>query len=147
MSTTFKYTSIHQYLDIVLQNHPNASAIEVEMAKKTYWKLYYAYYRKQKRKKRKEFTLGFYPEQLQEIKTKKGDKSISRFLYDCIENALQDNLVDLYDKQTLAEIHLQLMQLITLIEELIDTTGFDNFNNVLERLELLENSFSLIINP
>lgn len=147
MSTTFPYTSIHQYLDIVLQNHPNASSIEVEMAKKTYWKLYYTYYRKQKRKKRKEFTLGFYPDQLKEIQTKKGNKSISKFLYECVEIALQENAIPPYDKEVIAEIHLQLMQLITLVEELIETSETNNFNNLLERLEQLETAFSIILNP
>lgn len=147
MSNNFPFTSIHQYLDIVLKNHPNASPIEVEMAKKTYWKLYYTYYRKQKRKKRKEFTLGFYPEQLTEIETKKGDKSISVFLYDCIEIALQADKVPLHNKEMLADIHLQLLHLISLIEELLDTVNSTTHNNLLERLEQLEDAFSKILNP
>lgn len=146
MSTSFPYTSIHQYLDIVLQNHPKASPIEVETAKKTYWKLYYAYYRKQKRKKRKEFTLGFYPKQLKEIKSKKDNRSVSRFLYDCVEIVLQEDIIAPYDKEALARIHLQLMQLITLVEELIDTTETNNSHKLLERLEQLETDFSTIIN-
>jgi hypothetical protein len=76
---SFEYTSVHQYLDCVLQNNPNASHNQIKEAKKAYWKLYYSHYRKQKRKKRKEFTLGFYNEQLDKIDIKRGELTVSKF--------------------------------------------------------------------
>ena len=143
----FEYTSVHQYLDCVLQNNPKATHLQVKNAKRQYWKLYYSYYRKQKRKHRKEFTLGFYKEQLEKIHQKKGTQTISRFLYQTIEKELQSETKPKFDSDIIPTIHLQLMQLITLVEELLETTDTENITHVLTRLEQLENSFSQTINP
>ena len=144
---SFKYTSLHQYLDCALKNNPNTSHAEVKEAKREYWKLYYTYYRKEKRTSRKEFTLGFYPNQLQQIHLKRGSQTVSKFLYEAINRELKLEKEMAFDAETLSEIHLQLMQLISLVEELLDTEVLEEITQVLERLEVLETSFSQILNP
>ena len=71
----FSFSSLHEYLDCAFKDNPNPSWDEIKNAKKEYWKIYYKHYRREKRIKRKEFSLGFYPKQLQLIHQKRGDKS------------------------------------------------------------------------
>mgnify|MGYP000465841199 CR=1 FL=1 len=144
---SFEYTSVHQYLDCILQNNPNASRDEIKEAKQQYWKLYYTHYRKFKRKKRKEFTLGFYSKQLKLIDEKRGEKTVSQFLYEAINKELTSDSAPSFSAETLSGIHLNLMKLITLVEELLDDTDSDEISNVLEQLDHLENSFSQILKP
>jgi hypothetical protein len=142
----FEFTSVHQYLDAVLQNNSNASDTQIKEAKKAYWKLYYSAYRKQKRKSRKEFTLGFYKEQLTKINQKRGTQTVSKFLYKTIEKELQSDSKSNVDADSIAEIHLALMQLITLIEELLGHTDSDKMASVLDQLDALEDAVSQILN-
>lgn len=142
----FEYTSLHQYLDAVLQNNSNASDAQIKQIKRQYWKLYYSAYRKRKRKSRKEFTLGFYKEQLDKIHQKKGKQTVSKFLYQTIKKELQSDSKPNVDVDAIAEIHLALMQLITLIEELLDNTDSDKMATALDRLETLEDAVSQILN-
>jgi hypothetical protein len=142
----FEYTSVHQYLDCVLQNNPNASHAEIKEAKKAYSKLYYSHYRKQKRKSRKEFTVGFYKEQLEKIHQKRGTQTVSKFLYQTIKKELQSDSKPSFDADVMAAIHLELMQLITLIEELLENTDSDKMTTALDQLAALEDSFSQILN-
>lgn len=142
----FEYTSLHQYLDIVLQNNPNASDTQIKEAKKAYWKLYYSNYRKKKRKSRKEFTLGFYKEQLTKINQKRGTQTVSKFLYKTIEKELQSDYKPNIDEDGIAEINLALMQLITLVEELLDNTDLDKMATALDQLDALEDAVSQILN-
>ncbi|QNM84890.1 hypothetical protein H9W90_11905 [Polaribacter pectinis] len=142
---SFEYTSVHQYLDCVLQNNPNASLNQIKEAKKAYRKLYYSYYRKQKRKNRKEFTLGFYNQQLDEIDEKRGKLSVSKFLYHVINKELVSETQPIYMVEEIAEIHLELMHLIAMVEEFLDETESDEITSILERLEKFEISFSQIL--
>lgn len=141
-----EYTSLHQYLDAVLQNNPNASDAQIKQIKLQYWKLYYSAYRKQKRRCRKEFTLGFYKEQLDKIHQKRGTQTVSKFLYQTIKKELQSDSKPIVDVDSIAKIHLALMQLITLIEELLDNTDSDKMNIALDQLEALEDVVSQILN-
>jgi hypothetical protein len=142
----FEYTSVHQYLDCVLKNNPNASHAEIKEMKRQYWKLYYSHYRKQKRKNRKEFTVGFYKEQLEKIHQKRGTQTVSKFLYQTIKKELQSDSKPSFDADVMAAIHLELMQLITLIEELLENIDSDKMAVALNQLEQLEDSFSQILN-
>lgn len=142
----FEYKSLHQYLDSVLQNNSNASHAQIKEIKRQYWKLYYSAYRKQKRKNRKEFTLGFYKEQLDKIHKKRGAQSVSKFLYQTIKKELQSETKPSVNKDAIAEIHLALMQLITLMEELLDTVESYKMETALIRLGTLEDEFSQILN-
>lgn len=142
---SFEYTSVHQYLDCVLQNNPNASHNQIKEAKKAYWKLYYSHYRKQKRKNRKEFTLGFYNVQLDEIDKKRGKLSVSKFLYHTIERELVSETQPENMVEEIAEIHLELMHLIAMVEEFLDETESDEIISILEELEKFERSFSQIL--
>ena len=142
---SFEYTSVHQYLDCVLQNNPNASHNQIKEAKKAYWKLYYSHYRKQKRKNRKEFTLGFYNQQLDKIDKKRGKLTISKFLYHAIERELNSETQSIYMVEEIAEIHLELMQLIAMVEEFLDETESDEITSILEKLEKFEISFSQLL--
>lgn len=142
---SFEYTSVHQYLDCVLQNNPNASHNQIKEAKKAYWKLYYSHYRKQKRKNRKEFTLGFYNKQLDKIDKKRGKLSVSKFLYHTIERELVSETQPENMIEETAEIHLELMHLIAMVEEFLEETESDEIISILEELEKFERSFSQIL--
>ena len=144
---SFEYTSVHQYLDGVLKNHPNASHTQIREAKKAYWKLYYSHYRKQKRKNRKEFTLGFYNEQLDEIHKKRGKLTVSKFLYHAIQKELFSDRQPKYGNDEIAELHLELMHIIVMVEEFLDDEQSNELNTILEKLEEFEIYFSQLLKP
>lgn len=143
---SFEYTSVHQYLDCVLHNNPNATHAQIREAKKAYWKLYYSYYRKQKRKNRKEFTLGFYKEQLEKINLKRGKLTISKFLYKAIYKELMSDTKSVFSEDEISTTHLHLMQLISTVEELLEDSESKELAFVLEKMEEFEEFFSRIFN-
>lgn len=136
------YSSLHEYLEAVLEPIPNPTYTDVIQAKRAYWKLYYARYRREKRKCRKEFTLGFDEEKLQLIHQKKRDLSVSGFLYQAVDTALNDTPAMVFDKKLLGQINQHLVQLIDLIEELLETNGTHSNEELLEKMDALANQFS-----
>jgi len=148
MSTeAFPYKSVHEYLDDVLSSVSNPSYEQIKLTKLDYWKCYYTHYRKQKRKTRKEFTLGFDKERLKLINDKKGTLTVSKFLYLIIDRELESNDVIFNDKEQLSELYLLLMKLISSVEELLDNDASKSVTEILYRLENLEETFSQFINP
>ena len=141
-----KFSSLHEYLDCVLGDSPNASFEEIKDAKKAYWKLYYTNYRREKRKKRKEFSLGFYPKELKQINRKRGDETVSQFLYKSIFKELQSEKKQKNNCESFSEIHQQLRELINLMEEYLDTEPVKSFEDMLERFEELEDVFTKLLN-
>ena len=143
----FSFSSLHEYLDCAFKDNPNPSWDEIKNAKKEYWKIYYKHYRREKRIKRKEFSLGFYPKQLQLIHQKRGDKSVSQFLYDAVNRQLTSKEAHQVDTEVFSEVHQQLRTLINLMEESLDNEASDIHEEVLERIEQLEESFVHLLNP
>ena len=74
---------------------------------------------------------------------KRGEKTVSQFLYEAINKELTSDSAPSFSAETLSGIHLNVMKLITLVEELLDDTDSDEISNVLEQLDHLENSFSV----
>lgn len=142
MNNTFPYTSLHDYLDAKLSHIDNPTHSQIKEAKREYWKQYYTHYRRQKRKVRKEYTLGFTPDCLRQIKQKKGKLSVSEFLYKTIEQAISSNPIPLQDTLVLRSIDRQLMHLIDLMEELLTSNSNILNEQVLEQIEVLEQQFS-----
>ncbi|KJJ39880.1 hypothetical protein MB09_01540 [Aequorivita vladivostokensis] len=134
-----KYKSVYEYLDEVFSEKKNPSNEEIVKAKKAYWKLYFRHYHKQRRKTRKEFTLGFEPEMLSKIKNKKGSLSTSKFLYQAVCTAIDNNSLNFIQRDLLAEIQQQLMLIISYIEEnLLDDKNELAYETIakIEELEL-----------
>lgn len=146
MNTRFQYTSVHQYLDAVLKNNPNASVQEVKEAKAQYWKQYYAHYRRKRRKLRKEFTLSFDKKQLELIHQKRMQLSVSEFLYSCVFEALSTSNVSIVNADMLSPLHQKLMELISLLEESLDNESKYDFESLLIRIEQLEEQFLKLFN-
>ena len=142
----FKYKSLHEYLESVLKPIPDPTHAQIKEAKREYWKLYYLHYRREKRKIRKEFTLAFNRKNLSLIHAKKGNQSVSQFLYQIIHREISSETIPSLNTEELAELHLKLMQIITLVEELLESNNKEVNEEVLERLETLEDSFSQFIN-
>ncbi len=136
------YNSLHEYLEAVLGPIPNPTDTDVIQAKRAYWKLYYARYRREKRKSRKEFTLGFDRDKLQFIHQKKGNLSVSGFLYQAVDTVLNDTPAMVFDKKLLGQINQNLAQLIDLIEELLETNGTHSNEELLEKMDALANQFA-----
>lgn len=134
------YNSIHEYLNDVLGNIENPTDTQIHNAKQAYWKLYFRQYRRDKRKERKEFTLGFSVEILKQINNKRGTLSISQFLYASVEQALANREMPIQDKSMLREINYRLMELIDLLEE---QAGLPE--TILEKVEQLEEQFSNLL--
>ena len=143
----FPYTSLHNYLDVALSDIENPSHTQIKESKREYWKLYYTHYRQQKRKTRKEYTLGFDAEGLRQIGLKKESLSVSQYLYQAVEQAISDNRQSFYDKAVLGKIDQHLMHLIDLVEELIASESTALNERVLERIELLERQFFKLLKP
>lgn len=143
----FSFSSLHEYLDCAFKDNPNPSWDEIKNAKKKYWKIYYKHYRREKRIKRKEFSLGFYPKQLQLIHQKRGDKSVSQFLYNAVNIQLTSQEAPQVNKEVFSEVHQQLRTLINLLEESLDNEASDALEELLKRFEKLEENFIQLINP
>lgn len=142
MNKTFPYTSLHDYLDTALSHIDNPSHQEIKQAKRDYWKQYYTHYRRQKRIVRKEYTLGFDAGSLKQLQQKKGDLSVSQFLYQIVEQAIDGKHPTVQDKTLLGNIDRQLMQLINLLEDLLVSEHTELNEQVLEQIENLETLFS-----
>ena len=140
----FKYKSVHQYLDEVLGTIKNPTDSQIKKAKQEYWKIYYGYYRKQKRKTRKEFTLGFYPDQLEQIHQKRMQLSVSEFLYNCVFQILNDTSVSISESNQIDQLYKRIMELISLVEELLDEYHHQKIEEVLLRLETIEDKFTTL---
>ncbi|WP_396602075.1 hypothetical protein [Algibacter sp. R77976] len=143
---SFSFSSLHDYLDCAFKDNPNPSWDEIKNAKKEYWKIYYKHYRREKRIKRKEFSLGFYSKQLQLIHQKRGDKSVSQFLYDAVNRQLKSQETPHVDTEIISEVHQQLRTLINLVEESLDNEVSDALEDVLERFDKLEDNFLQLLN-
>lgn len=137
------YNNIHQYLNAFFLTNPSPSKEEIIEAKAQYHKLWHRQYNKKRRNYRKEFTLGFNPKTLADIKSKKGKLSISKFLYDVVFNTLDTyNASSKYDSELLADIRHQLMSIIALLEEVLDSNAHQNYEAILEQVEALEIIFN-----
>lgn len=142
MNKPFPYTSLHNYLDTTLSHIDNPSHQEIKQAKRDYWKQYYTHYRRQKRNVRKEYTLGFDVDILKQLQQKKGNLSVSQFLYQIVEQAIDEKCPTTQDKTLLGNIDRQLMQLINLLEDLLELENTELNEQVLEQIENLETLFS-----
>lgn len=147
MNKQFPYTSLHNYLDAELSHLDNPSHQQIKQAKREYWKQYYAHYRRDKRKIRKEYTLGFDANALKQIQQKKGKLTVSQFLYQTIEQAISNNPIPLQDTSVLGSIDRQLMHLIDLMEELLSSNSNELNEQILEQIEALEMQFSQTFKP
>jgi hypothetical protein len=142
MNKPFPYTSLHDYLDTALSHIDNPSHQEIKQAKRDYWKQYYTHYRRQKRIVRKEYTLGFDADSLKQLQQKKGDLSVSQFLYQIVEQAIDGKYPTVLDKTLLGNIDRQLMQLINLLEDLLESKNTELNEQILEQIVALEQQFS-----
>ena len=141
-----KYNSLYEFLDDNLKGINNPSNEQIIELKKQYWKEYFYHYRKNYRQKFQEVTLRFDKESIQKIYLKKGSQALAQFFYNCIEIALESNQNGIVDKETLGQINLNLMNVIHLLEELIDTNNDTLTKEVLERIEELEKQFTQTFN-
>ena len=134
-----KYRSIYDYLDEVFSKKKNPSKEEIVRAKEEYWKLYFRNYHKQRRKYRKEFTLGFDQKTLLKIKEKKGSQTFSKFLYQSVLKALESNdILNGITQEILADIQQQLMIIISSIEESLLEENKELAYDAISQLEELE---------
>ena len=141
-----KYNSLYEFLDDNLKGINNPSNEQIIELKKKYWKDYFYHYRKNYRQKFQEVTLRFSKKNIEKLNAKKGNQSLAQFLYDCIEMALESNQNGIMDKETLGQISLNLMNVIHLLEEQIDTNNATLTEEVLERIEELEKQFTQTFN-
>ena len=136
------YSSIYDYLDMVFEANTNPTKAQIIEAKKQYYKLWHKEYNRKRRKARKEFTLGFNAKTLKQIKDRKGKRSVSKYLYDAIFNALDGGTKSDFDNEQLVSVHQKLMQLIALLEEDAKSSQIEQ---LIERIEALELEFSKLI--
>jgi len=137
-----QFNSIYEYLDMVFEANTNPTKAEIIEAKKQYYKLWHKAYNRQRRKIRKEFRLGFDINTLGRIKREKGTRTVSKYLYDAVFNALDGGSKSDFDNEQLVTIHQNLMQLIALVEQVLDSEESLEVENLLERIEQLELHFS-----
>lgn len=139
LKIAMKYKSLHAYLDAVLHQIPHPTHADIKNAKREYWKLWYRHYRREKRKIRKEYTLGFDATTVRDIHNKRGKLSVSEFLYSCVFGALYEEKPLLQDQELLNEIHSALMQLLNVLEEAIEDEIV--LPNIPEQLSQIEAQF------
>lgn len=140
-----KYNTLFEFLDDNLKDVKNPSDEFIIDLKKKYWRDYFYHYRKNYRQKFQEVTLRFSKKNIEKINAKKGSQALAQFLYDCIDLALESNQNGIVDKETLGKINLNLMNVINILEEIIDTNNTTLTEVVLERIEELEKQFKLLM--
>lgn len=136
-----KYKNIFEYLDQAFVNTPNPTKEDIINAKKQYYKQWHRHYNRKRRAKRKEFTLGFDVKRLQQLKEKKGTRTISKYLYAVVYEALNTKNTSINDQHLLSTIHQKIGQLVNVLEELLDTGVSPEMEVLLERIEELEIQF------
>ncbi len=129
------YRNIHQYLDEAFRDNPNPSDAQVALAKKEYYRIWHREYNRMRRKRLREFTLGFDAKTLSRINQARGTQSVSKYLYGAVHNALDGGKASNLDKQRLVSIHQELVGLIALVEEFGESPQMED---ILDRLEALE---------
>lgn len=142
----FRYTSLHHYLDDVLSDITNPNHTQIKQAKRDYWKHWYRHYRRKSREQYKEFTLRFDPEHLKLISERKGKLSVSKFLYQAIEQALVSNRLPITDSKQLGELNQNLMRLVNLLEEHLEEQPSELTESLLLRFEGLETEVTNLLN-
>lgn len=138
------YKNIHEYLDEVLKGIAQPTTAQIIEAKRTYYKLWHKHYNRKRRASRKEFTLGFNSLILQKIKEKKGNLTISKFLYQIIYNSLEATDISHYDNEVLIEVKRYLMQISMLLEELLENDLQQYFEIILTKVEKVEELVSKV---
>ncbi len=136
-----KHKTIFDYLDHALADINNPSKDDIAKAKQEYYKEWHRHYNRKRRKTRKEFTLGFYPEVFDKIKSKKGTQSVSKYLYGVVYDAIGSTNASNNSSQRLSHIHHKLMHIITSFEELLDNDALPIIEPLLEQIEALELEF------
>lgn len=140
-----KHNSLFEFLEDKLKDIRNPSDDFIIQLKRKYWREYFYHYRKNYRQKFQEVTLRFDKKTIEKINLKKGSQTLSQFLYNSIDAAIESNQNGIVDKETLGKINLNLMNVINLLDELLDTNNTIITEEVLERIEELEKQFKLLI--
>lgn len=138
MNKAFPYTSVHHYLDMLLKSRSNVSAAEIMELKKEYWKLWYRYYRREQRQRKKEYTLRLDMPCLLEIDRRRGRLSRSKFMYFLIANGLNGDNQLMINDADIGIIQQHLVQVMNLLDEMRDEDGVEIEAEILERLTALE---------
>lgn len=138
MNKAFPYTSVHHYLDTLLKSRSNVSNTEIIELKKEYWKLWYRYYRREQRQRKKEYTLRLDTPSLLEIDRRRGRLSRSKFMYFIIANGLNGDNQLMINDADIGIIQQHLVQVMNLLDEMRDEDGVEIEAEILERLNALE---------
>ena len=139
---SMKYNSLHEYLDDVFKDK-QASRAEIKEAKREYWKLWYRHYRKEERKRKREFTLRLHPQEIEQMDEKRGELSYSQFLYMAVRQAIISRKEPQCDPRAYGHIKQLLMEVINLLEELINEGGGELTEEILIKMEKLQEDFEL----
>ena len=137
-----KYNSLHEYLDDVFKDK-QPSRNEIKKAKREYWKIWYRFYRREERKRKREFSLRLHPDEIEQMDRIKGDLGYSQFLYKAVRKSLLSKEEPRTDPQEFAKIKQLLMQVINLLEEHIENDKSELTSEILSEMEKLEEDFRL----
>lgn len=131
-----QYKNLYEYLDAVLGAIEDPTDQQIKEAKIQYRKLYLEAYQKKRRKHIKEFTLGFDKGKMLLIHEKRGNLTVSQFLYQSIDSVLHNNGIT--DAALLGKIHAFQLEIIDALEQIIDHTDSYVMEVFLEKMETLE---------
>ena len=132
----FNYISIYHYLEEELKHIDTPSKAQIIALKKEYYRLYHKKYNHEYRNKVHQYTLSFSKAKFKRINNRRGKLSVSKFIYEALDVALEDSSAYSVNKDVLSSIQKMLMQLIDL------TSEDSKFDVMFERLEQLEAAFS-----
>ena len=144
-SNEFPYKGLHHYLDVVFTDHDNPNDAEIIAKKKEYWKLYYKHYRNHRRRYvKKEFTMAFDKNDLNRIHDKRENLSVSEFLYWCVEKVLLNKDISFASNKQIDLLSQNMMGLISLVEELMDQYDQKIIEDLLDKLDKLEEQITML---
>ena len=131
------YKNIHEFLEVKLADITHPTDAHIKALKSEYYKLWHRHYNRRRRLERKEFVLGFRSEHLQQIHAKRGNQSVSQYLYGCIFQNLADNNTPSHAPEQIQSLRKALLKAISHIEELLDSNDHPLLELVLDNLELV----------
>lgn len=145
MNKDFPYTSVHNYLEVVLKGKIDVTDDLIIGYKKQYWKLWYRYYRRERRKLKKEYVIRLNTAYLSEIDQKRGKLSRSKFLYQLISSGLSENLQLPSYSDELGLVNQHLAQVMNLLEEVSSESNIELEHKVFEHLDILQHQINELL--
>ncbi len=135
MNTDFPYTSLHDYLDVVFKDQTPDETDIIE-AKKTYWKMYNTFLKRNQRKKNKEVTIALEKEHWDILlKGRKTAQTIQSYIKELLLKQIDSKEAN---KRIFVADTVQIEQLLFVVVDYLESMIYHRRFIDLESIQVLE---------